>query len=52
MEKMDAKKLSQKVDEAKKTLFKAGCHFVIETIKDLPPVVEEINRRLPMGINP
>ena len=52
MKKMDAKKLSEKVDAARKSLYKAGCHFVIDTIKDLPPVVEEINRRLAIGINP
>lgn len=52
MKKMDPKELSQKVESARKSLYKAGCHFVIDTIKDLPPVVEEINRRLAMGINP
>jgi phosphonoacetaldehyde hydrolase len=52
MTKMNPLELSQKVDSARKSLYKAGCHFVIDTIKDLPPVVEEINRRLAMGINP
>ena len=52
MDKMEAKELSQKIDSARKSLYKAGCHFVIDTIKDLPPVVEEINKRLAMGINP
>ena len=52
MTKMNPLELSQKVDAARKSLYKAGCHFVIDTIKDLPPVVEEINRRLAMGINP
>merc|ERR1712126_249701 len=52
MKKMDAKELAQKVESARKSLYKAGCHFVIDTIKDLPPVVEEINKRLAMGLNP
>ena len=52
MKRMDPTKLSQKIDSARKKLFKAGCHFVIDTISDLPPIVEEINRRLDMGINP
>ena len=52
MTKMNPLELSQKVDSARKSLYKAGCHFVIDTIKDLPPVVEEINRRLAMGLNP
>ena len=52
MKKMNAKELSQKVEAARKSLYKAGCHFVIDTIKDLPPIVEEINRRLAMGLSP
>ena len=52
MNKMDPKELAQKVESARKSLFKAGCHFVIDTIKDLPPVVEEINKRLAMGLSP
>ena len=52
MKKMDPKQLSNKVELARKSLYKAGCHFVIDTIKDLPPVVEEINKRLAMGLSP
>ena len=52
MAKMGAKVLEAKIDSSRKSLYKAGCHFVIDTIKDLPPVVEEINKRLAMGINP
>jgi len=52
MNKMDPNELAQKVESARKSLYKAGCHFVIDTIKDLPPVVEEINKRLAMGLNP
>ena len=52
MNKMDPNELDQKVESARKSLYKAGCHFVIDTIKDLPPVVEEINKRLAMGLNP
>ena len=52
MNKMDPKELAQKVESARKSLYKAGCHFVIDTIKELPPVVEEINKRMAMGLNP
>ncbi len=52
MQAMDAKELAGKVNAARKQLFNAGCHFVIDTIKDLAPVIEEINKRLAMGINP
>merc|ERR1712079_458756 len=50
MNKMDPSELAKKVESAQKSLYKAGCHFVIDTIKDLPPVVEEINKRLAMGL--
>jgi hypothetical protein len=31
-------------------LIKAGAHFVIETTRDLPPIVEEINKRMSLGL--
>ena len=30
----------------------AGAHYVIDTINDLPPVIEDINRRLAVGEKP
>lgn len=50
--KMDKKVLAEKMAKAKKLLMDAGAHFVIDTIKDMPPVIDEINKRLAMGINP
>ena len=52
MEKMDPKELETKVRLARAKLFQSGAHFVIDTIKDLPPVIDEINSRLAMGIDP
>jgi len=52
MEKADPAELQKKVERATDILYKAGAHFVIETTRDLPPVVEEINRRMAMGIRP
>lgn len=33
-------------------LANAGAHYVIDTINDLPPVIEDINRRLANGEKP
>lgn len=33
-------------------LANAGAHYVIDTINDLPPVIEDINRRLAAGEKP
>ena len=31
---------------------KAGAHFVIDTVNELPAVIEDINRRLALGLRP
>merc|ERR1719315_775634 len=33
-----------KAEKAKNILYQAGAHFVIETTRDLPPIIEEINK--------
>lgn len=33
-------------------LANAGAHYVIDTINELPPVIEDINRRLAAGEKP
>ena len=33
-------------------LANAGAHYVIDTINDLPPVIDDINRRLAAGETP
>merc|ERR1719391_1273711 len=52
MDKADKKELEAKVENAKSILRQAGAHFVINTTRDLPPVIEEINRRLSLGLKP
>ena len=49
---MDPEELKSKVAYARKCLFKCGSHFVIDTINDLPDVIEQINQRLELGIAP
>jgi hypothetical protein len=41
-----------KVARARKSLYECGSHFVIDTVNELPEVIEEINRRLALGISP
>jgi len=52
MDKADKKELEAKVENARSILRQAGAHFVIDTTRDLPPVIEEINRRLSLGLKP
>jgi len=48
----DPAELARKVQRAADILYEAGAHFVIDTTVDLPGVVEEINRRLALGLRP
>ncbi len=52
MEKMDKKELEVKIEKARKILNDSGCHFVIDTIKELPGVIDKINQRLALGLSP
>ena len=38
--------LSARMEVARQKLYEAGAHFVIDTVNDLPGVVEEINERI------
>ena len=49
-EKVD--KLEAKIAKARTILRDSGAHYVIDTINDLPGVIEKINERLAMGISP
>ena len=44
--KADPKLLSARMEVARQKLYEAGAHFVIDTVNDLPEVVEEINERI------
>merc|ERR1712121_220905 len=52
MEKADQKELAEKVENARNILYKSGAHFVINTTNDLPGVIEEINKRMKLGLKP
>ena len=41
-----------KIVKSYETLANAGAHYVIDSIAELPPVIEDINRRLAAGERP
>ncbi len=41
-----------KIAKSYETLANAGAHYVIDSIAELPPVIEDINRRLAAGERP
>jgi len=49
---MDEEQLQAREEEAKQKFMQSGAHAVIETMAELPVVIEEINRCLEKGGNP
>ena len=47
-----AEEVKQKVEASVEILANAGSHYVIDSVADLPSVVEDINRRLAAGERP
>lgn len=52
MEKENKMQLAVKIENAANLMYQAGAHFVVETVNDLPGVIEEINKRLEQGLKP
>lgn len=50
--KMEKGEYSKKLQAAYDKLTQAGAHYVIDSINDLPGVIEDINRRLACGEKP
>lgn len=49
---MPQDELERKLQRAYERLHEAGSHYVIDSVKDLPAVVRDINRRMAMGDRP
>lgn len=49
---LSAEDYERRLQRSYQILANAGAHYVIDTIKDLPPVIEDINRRLAAGESP
>lgn len=52
LDSMPSDELERKLQNAYERLHDAGSHYVIDTIKDLPDVIRDINRRMAMGDRP
>ena len=49
---LSTEEVKRKVDRAAEGLAKAGAHYVVEAIGDVPPLITEIEQRLKMGDKP
>ena len=52
VEKMDKLELESKLDDVHIRMYKAGADFVVDTIADISPVLDEINYKLKRGQRP
>ncbi|RWS25292.1 phosphonoacetaldehyde hydrolase-like protein, partial [Leptotrombidium deliense] len=52
LEEVDSVELTRRMNRAYKHLTNSGAHYVIDTIRDLPLVINDINRRLISGEKP
>ena len=50
--KLSAEDYERRLERSYSILANAGAHYVIDTINDLPPVIDDINRRLAAGESP
>ena len=49
---LSKEEVKRKVAQAEDNLLRAGAHYVVETITDVPPIIDEIESRLKMGDRP
>ena len=49
---LDPDEYERRINRSYDILVNAGAHYVIDSIVDLPPVIDDINRRLASGEKP
>ncbi len=49
---MPAEELARRHDETREILQRAGAHYVIDSLTDIEPVIEDVNQRLARGERP
>ena len=49
---MDTVEYARRLKNAYNILAECGCHYVIDSVKDLPPVIDDINRKMASGERP
>ena len=52
LDSMDAAELDRRLQKAYNILADAGSHYVIDSVADLEPVIEDIERRMANGVQP
>jgi phosphonoacetaldehyde hydrolase len=52
LEELSTTELRLRLKRAYDALTSSGAHYVIDTIRDLPSVIDDINRRLTIGEKP
>ena len=51
-ESLSAEEMARRLDHTNEILQKAGAHYVIDSLVDIEPVIEDVNRRLARGERP
>ena len=51
-ESLSDEEMARRLDHTNEILQKAGAHYVIDTLADIEPVIEDVNRRLARGERP
>lgn len=49
---MSREEKEERKDMSKKKLLDSGAHYVAETIRELPDIIEDINERMAQGDRP
>jgi phosphonoacetaldehyde hydrolase len=49
---LSEEEIQKRLHKTKEILWKAGAHYVVDSIADLPSVCEDINKRLAQGESP
>jgi len=49
---LSPEEIQRRVERVKNILLRAGAHYVVDTLSQLPPVIEDINARLARGERP
>ncbi len=52
VQKLDAETLTYRLRQVYETMCRAGAHFVVDGIGAVPPLIEEINKLLALGVKP
>lgn len=52
LQSLSLEELNKKLSKAYEILYNSGAHYVIDSVADILPVIEDINLRLALGQRP